>query len=133
MSDRKETEDRLRAQAELLELTHDAIIVRDLGGRIQLWNRGAQAIFGYTPRGGARTGRRTAIADTISPAPKGVGGRAANRGPMGRDPREAGEERPGRDRLHSLGAQDRSPGCARGDPREYVRRNAPNGRRADEE
>jgi diguanylate cyclase (GGDEF)-like protein/PAS domain S-box-containing protein len=38
----------LGEQAELLELAHDAIIVRDLAGRIQFWNHGAQATYGWT-------------------------------------------------------------------------------------
>lgn len=38
----------LGEQAELLELAHDAIIVRDLAGRIQFWNHGAQTTYGWT-------------------------------------------------------------------------------------
>jgi PAS domain S-box-containing protein len=39
---------RLKEQADLLELTHDAIIVRGLDGTITLWNHGAEELYGWT-------------------------------------------------------------------------------------
>ncbi len=44
----KETTTSLQEQAELLNLTHDTIMVRDLDGTIRYWNRGAREMYGYT-------------------------------------------------------------------------------------
>ena len=47
-TERKGSEDKLRAQADLLQLTHDAILVRELDGTILYWNRGAWEMYGFT-------------------------------------------------------------------------------------
>jgi PAS domain S-box-containing protein len=47
-ADRKRAEETLREQADLLNLTHDAIFVRDLSGVITYWNRGAEVLYGWT-------------------------------------------------------------------------------------
>ncbi len=44
----KATGEALRRQAELLDLCFEAIIVWRLGGAIESWNRGAQALYGYS-------------------------------------------------------------------------------------
>jgi polar amino acid transport system substrate-binding protein len=48
ITERKRAEDKLRAQANLLELTHDTIMVCELDGTIRYWNRGAVDMYGFT-------------------------------------------------------------------------------------
>lgn len=48
LSERKRHEQRLAEQARLLDLSNDAIIVRDKNDRITYWNKGATKIYGYT-------------------------------------------------------------------------------------
>ncbi len=48
ITQRLERERRIHEQAQLLDLAHDAITVRDLDDRIQFWSRGAEHIFGWT-------------------------------------------------------------------------------------
>ena len=43
-----EREEQMRGQAELLNLTQDAILVRDLNGKITFWNSGAEKMYGYS-------------------------------------------------------------------------------------
>ena len=40
-------EEQFRTRAELLELATEAIMVRDLGGALQFWNTGAEALYGF--------------------------------------------------------------------------------------
>ncbi|HEY9676181.1 MAG TPA: PAS domain S-box protein, partial [Waterburya sp.] len=48
ITDRKQAEVELQAQAQLLDLAHDTITVRDLSDRIIFWNQGAVKMYGYT-------------------------------------------------------------------------------------
>jgi PAS domain S-box-containing protein len=48
ITERKRAEETLREQADLLNLTHDAIFVRDMDGIVRSWNRGAEALYGWT-------------------------------------------------------------------------------------
>jgi PAS domain S-box-containing protein len=48
ISDRKKTEQELAEKARLLDLSHDAIIVRDVAGKIRYWNHGAEDLYGWS-------------------------------------------------------------------------------------
>jgi PAS domain S-box-containing protein len=48
LSERKRHEQQLAEQARLLDLSTDAIIVRDVKDRVTYWNKGATKIYGYT-------------------------------------------------------------------------------------
>lgn len=41
------TSDALREYVQLLDLTHDAIVVHDLNGIVRFWNKGAEALYGW--------------------------------------------------------------------------------------
>ncbi len=48
IGERQKVEEALRKQAALIDLAHDAIIVRDLDSRVASWSRGAEATYGFT-------------------------------------------------------------------------------------
>lgn len=48
ISTQKQHEQQLTAQARLLDLASDAIIVRDLENRVIYWNKGAEEIYGFS-------------------------------------------------------------------------------------
>src|SRR6184192_2599633 len=48
LGERKRHEQQLAEQARLLDLSNDAILVRDANDRITYWNKGATKIYGYT-------------------------------------------------------------------------------------
>jgi PAS domain S-box-containing protein len=48
ITERKRTEKRLAEQARLLDLSNDAILVRDQNNRITYWNHGARELYGYS-------------------------------------------------------------------------------------
>jgi PAS domain S-box-containing protein len=47
ITERKRTEHVIREQAALLDLAHDAIIVRGADGIVEFWNRGAEETYGW--------------------------------------------------------------------------------------
>lgn len=49
ITDRKQIEEMLRLQAQVLDQTHDSVVSTDLDGNITSWNKGAERVFGYTP------------------------------------------------------------------------------------
>ena len=60
----------LRSQAKLLDLTHDAIFVRDMNGAIVYWNSGAEKLYGWSAKEivGANSHQ---LVQTVFPAPYG--------------------------------------------------------------
>lgn len=46
--ERQEADTRIHNQASLLDKAHDAMIVRNVDGRIAFWNRGAERMYGWT-------------------------------------------------------------------------------------
>lgn len=48
ITEQKRTEEQLLELTRLLDLTYDAIIVRDMDDRILYWNKGAEQLYGYT-------------------------------------------------------------------------------------
>ena len=48
VTERRLAEERLAAQAALLDKAKDAILVRDLDGTVRYWNKGAERLFGWS-------------------------------------------------------------------------------------
>ena len=48
VTERKRVEQKLREQAALLDLAHDAILLRSMDGRILFWSRGAVDLYGWS-------------------------------------------------------------------------------------
>ena len=65
---RKHDEKTLREQSDLLTVTHDAIFVRDMEYVIAFWNRGAEALYGWTAEEAAGKVAHELLV-TVFPAP----------------------------------------------------------------
>ncbi len=48
ISERKQAEEKLRSQTQIINQIHDSVISTDLDSRITSWNQGAERIFGYS-------------------------------------------------------------------------------------
>jgi PAS domain S-box-containing protein len=48
ITERRDTEEQIAEQARLLDLSNDAILVRDAQDRITYWNHGARELYGYS-------------------------------------------------------------------------------------
>jgi PAS domain S-box-containing protein len=48
ITEKKRAEVQIAEQAQLLDKAHDAILVRDLQGKILFWNKGAERLYGWT-------------------------------------------------------------------------------------
>jgi PAS domain S-box-containing protein len=68
VEDLKRAEGVLREQARLLDLTHDTVFVRDMNEVITYWNRGAEALYGWS-RDEAVGKISHQLTQTIFPAP----------------------------------------------------------------
>jgi PAS domain S-box-containing protein len=68
IAERERAEEVLREQANLLNLTHDSVFVRDMSDVVTFWNRGAEEVYGWTSKDAVGQVSHD-ITRTIFPAP----------------------------------------------------------------
>ena len=68
ITQRKQAEQEVRSQAELLDQSHDSIMVRNFDGKIRFWNRGSEEIYGFS-REHAIDSVTHALLHTVFPQP----------------------------------------------------------------
>jgi PAS domain S-box-containing protein len=66
ITDRKRAEQKIRQQAALLDVTTDAIVVRDLQSQIKFWNKGAEKIYGWQATEAIGRDARSLLYGTVS-------------------------------------------------------------------
>jgi PAS domain S-box-containing protein len=76
----REAETRMRQQSALIELAHDAVIVRDTGHRIVFWNRGAEETYGWSGDEARGQVIHELLKTTWPGPPKQIQGRLLTRG-----------------------------------------------------
>jgi PAS domain S-box-containing protein len=69
---RKRTEQQMRSSAALLDITSDAIILRDLSNKILLWNHSAEKLYGWLAEEVIETNANDILSHTKSPQYKDV-------------------------------------------------------------
>jgi PAS domain S-box-containing protein len=69
IDERRKVEEDLARQADLLNLTHDAIIARDLNHRVFFWNRGAEERYGWSSHE-VKTKVTDGLLRTVYPRPR---------------------------------------------------------------
>ncbi len=65
---RKQAEEEIREKANLLDLSHDTIMMRHLSGKILFWNKGAEEMYGYSKEQALGSNAHTLLG-TIFPKP----------------------------------------------------------------
>ena len=85
----------LREQASLLDITHDAIIARDLNDVITYWNRGAEQLYGWSREEALGKTPHELLRTVFSTPLEEIKSHAAVDRPMGRRarPHQAGRQR----------------------------------------
>ena len=68
---RKRAEAEVRLLSSLIDQAHDAILIRQAGGTISYWNRGAERVYGCAQRAGFGARFAGAAEDTVSPTARG--------------------------------------------------------------
>ena len=106
--ERRRAEEQIRAQAALLDLAQDAILVRDLDDRIWYWNQGAELLLGW-PQGEVVGRPVTELFIRSLPAVRGGEGTLAPDGGLVRrvGPEDEGRARSAREQSMDSGARCR--------------------------
>ena len=72
ISERKQSQETLLKQAQLLDLANDTIMVRDLNDKITYWNQGAQRLYGWTAEEAVGNSARALLKTELPLASKAI-------------------------------------------------------------